>query len=606
MSAIIGYWGAGVREELDALLAVSISATPHTFQRLSLPANRHNGRSPAAIACFGRHVQTNGTDGMLTASLSASGLSDGGGALVEAQAHCLRLRRDAFGRVPLYWLQSDGAVWFATRLQLLLPILKAKVSPAGLYGYTCFSWIPSPLTPVENIFAVPAGCEVVWKHDSAFGVPASAGFCFGVTENPAEAGTPNIVRRWHEWQAVDDEINDEAEAVTQLRTLLDQAVEEQTGDISSDETVGVFLSGGLDSAVTAALLVRAGMKVRAYTLDFGEYGLPEVSFAEGVARHLKIPLIRVDASPRRIREALPATARALDLPFGDGVTAPLLLLSEAAACEVGVGFNGEGGDQLFGGWANKPLIAAGIYQQSHPAGDDFERAYLRTFHRLHGSEAAVYSEAVRAEVAKLNPLEWLREALDNSVGHALLHRLRRANLMLKGAQNIQPRATNLALAHGLMVRTPFCSLPLAQLTFRLTGELCLRGPCEKYLLKRAVEDWLPAEVVWREKRGMGVPLTQWCLGPLWRELGRWLGPDALRAEGHFQPDIALRVATGQLSGQIQGRRIGEILWLLMMWQVWQRTVLRQDRLKAPDFKQSLHNPFWLPQRWWQWRYRAMT
>ena len=170
--------------------------------------------------------------------------------------------------------------------------------------------------------------------------------------------------------------------------------------------------------------------------------------------------------------------------------------------------------------------------------------------------------------------------------------------MIKGAQNIQPRATALGLAHGLMVRTPFCERALTGWTFQLPGDLYLRGPCEKYLLKRAVEDWLPPEIVWREKRGMGVPLTAWCLGPMRRVVGEWLKPGALECEGRFQPDLALRVALGQLSGHVQGRRIGEILWLLLMWQAWRKTVLKEE------FKASYYNPLWLPPRWLQWRLRG--
>jgi asparagine synthase (glutamine-hydrolysing) len=578
MSVIVGYWSRRVSNKPDALLE-SLSANTPAFQPLIHSIN-HVG--VAAIAHSGPHVQTNNTDELLRVWLTASGLPDDDGVIIEAGAQRLRLRRGAFGRVPLYWTERDGVVWFATQLQLLLPMLsEPKVSLAGLYGYACFSWVPAPLTAVEEISAVPAGSE------AQFGAPHSA-----------------AVTKQHEWRATDDEISDETAAVTQLRALLDEAIARQTRDSAPDEPVGVFLSGGLDSSVTAALLLRAGMKVRAYALDFGAYGLSELPWAESVAAHLGIPLVKVDASPRRIQQSLIATARALDQPFGDGVTAPLFLLCEAAKKEVSVVYNGEGGDQLFAGWTNKPIIAAGVYAASHPAGDDFERAYLRTFHRLHGYEAAVFSEQVERAIAELDPMNWLREALDNSHHRSLLHRLRRANLMLKGAQNIQPRATNLALAHGLKVRTPFCSLPLAQWTFRLSGELCLRGPCEKYLLKRAVAEWLPEEIVWREKRGMGAPLTQWCQGPLWRELGRWLDPDSLRAEGIFQPDIALRLATGKFSGQIQGRRIGEILWLLLKWQVWRRTVFAH--VESTDFSPSLYNPFWLPPRVWQWRYSTMT
>jgi asparagine synthase (glutamine-hydrolysing) len=116
-------------------------------------------------------------------------------------------------------------------------------------------------------------------------------------------------------------------------------------------------------------------------------------------------------------------------------------------------------------------------------------------------------------------------------------------------------------------------------------------------LKRAVENWLPPDIVWREKRGMGVPLTNWCLGPLWRAVGEYLTPSVLEDEGIFQPDIAPRVALGQLSGHVQGRRIGEILWLLLMWQSWRRAVLKEE--VNPPF----HNLFWMPPQWWQWRLR---
>ncbi|HXG67642.1 MAG TPA: asparagine synthetase B family protein [Blastocatellia bacterium] len=620
MSAIVGYWGYDPHEESDAILTKILAAglATKTPQRFSLPESSNHlsdkRTATAAIAVWGSarverlanellqgleavgdrrprgqrprlngerysksqtvQAQTYASGDVLKASLSASGLM--ADARVEISGECLVIGRDAFGRVPFYWTQRNNTVWFASRLQLLLPALEsADVATAGLYGYACFSYVPTPLTPVRNMHALPAGSEAMWRSGHAL--------------------SP-ISRRVSEWREEGGEIRHENEAIAELQNLLQEAIREQLADLPAGP-VGVFLSGGLDSSVVAALLVREGVQVRAYTLDFGKYGLPEWPFAEQVAASLRIPLTKVPATPRRVRKALSATAEALDMPYGDGVTVPLFLLNEAASQDCAVVFHGEGGDQLFAGWTNKPLIASGIYGQLHPEGNDFDREYLRTFHRLHGYEAAVYSPQVLAEISELDPMEWLRDVLDGSFTGTLLHRLRRANLMLKGAQNIQPRATALALAHGLKARTPFCYKPLAEWTFRLAGELCLRGPCEKYLLKRAVEGWLPQEIVWREKRGMGVPLTAWCLGQLWREIGAWLNPNTLQAEGRWQPDLALRVATGNLSGHLQGRRTGEILWLLLMWQVWRRVVLKER------FERSFYNLFWLPPRWWQWRYQ---
>jgi asparagine synthase (glutamine-hydrolysing) len=508
-------------------------------------------------------------------------------AWVEVATDRLILGRDAFGCVPLYWTQIDQVIWFASRLQVLLPLLppsSRSVSLPALYGYSCFSYVPHPLTPVAGIFTIPAGTEQVWSAANPLAQPQS--------------------QRWQEWREAEELITNETQAIAELQTLLKAAIDRQISDLAT-EPVGVFLSGGLDSAVVAALLGQAGIAVRAYTLDFGDVENPEWPYAEQVAQHLNLPLIKVDAGARRIQPALIPTVQALDLPFGDGVTVPLYLLAQAASQDVPVIFNGEGGDQLFAGWTNKPLIAAGIYQahQPPPANDwsnrpldDFTQHYLRTFHRLWGYETQVFQPAIAAQMQQWHPADWLQEALDPAFTHSLLQRLRRATLMLKGAQNIHPRATALGWAHGLSVRSPFCDHALANWTFRLSGSLTLQGSCEKYILKRAVESWLPAEIVWRPKRGMGVPLTARCFNEWWHLLGSWLNPDRLRRENIWQPDLAAQIVSGQLGAHIQGRRIGETLWLLVMWEMW-----RSHIFGAPTGKFAWDHPFWLPRQLWSYR-----
>jgi asparagine synthase (glutamine-hydrolysing) len=517
----------------------------------------------------------------------------------------LILGREPFGRVPLYYYPDQDTsgcqrIWFASHLDLLLPLLLSNpalsnpaVNPAALYGYSCFSYVPTPLTPIVGIQSVPAGESLRWEIRG------------GLQSLPPEPGLD-----WGSPEPIAARLSQEEAAIAQLQDLLRGAIAAQIADLPIDQPIGVFLSGGLDSMVVAALLVQAGIRVRAYTLDFGPLGVSEVPYAEQVAAALGIPLVKVDASPCRIKAALVPTVRALGMPIGDGVTVPLYLLGQAAARDVRVVFNGEGGDQLFAGWTNKPLVAAGIYAgYGHQSGDrgtdrdDLTQAYLQTFHRLWGYEDRVFVPEVAAQMRDYDSADWITAALTvDRPGEGLLDRLRRANLMLKGAQNIHPRATALAAVHGLQVRSPFCDLPLAQWLFGLSSELILQGACEKYILKRAIAAMvptLPTELIWRTKRGMGVPLTAWCNGPFWGELGTWLNPGRLRAEGLWQADLAATIVAGQLSAGIQGRRIGETLWLIIMWELWREHCL--DPHLGHEFGEatrSWDHPFWRPR--WLW------
>jgi asparagine synthase (glutamine-hydrolysing) len=591
----LGYWGTGnpqiCNHQLQQVLTQTVPFQPQWFK--SSPIDGDHAAVIWGVGCDAANGTWPGLQPASSqsewASVPASlqlGISIAGfaaplawDASVTLTRDRLTLQRDGFGRMPLYWLQTQQVIWFASRWQWLLPLCdRPTLNLPAAYGYACFSYIPTPLTPITDITALPAGTQQTWTLAPQI-----------------TAHTPQITCSWQECH---DPIQDETIAIAQLQTLLQTEIQAQTADLT-EEPVGVFLSGGLDSSIVAALLVQAGVKVRAYTLTFGTSALPELPYAAEVAEFLNIPLVTVEVTPRMVREALRPTAQALDLPFGDGVTVPFYLLAQAASQEVKIVFNGEGGDQLFAGWTNKPLIAAGVYQPEQPQAEPFDQQYLRTFHRLWGYEKQVFQPEVWPQIASLNPTDWLQEALDESACPSLLHQLRRATLMLKGAQNIHPRATALGRAHGLQVRSPFCSPPLAEWAFRVSSDLHLQGSCEKYILKRAIADWLPPSVVWRTKRGMGVPLNTWCLQELWHDLGTWLNPAQLQQDGIWHPQIANQIATGQL-GTIQGRRVGECLWLLLMWQVWRQTVLGKTEVTW-----SLNHPFWLPPWVWQ-RYRRFS
>lgn len=444
---------------------------------------------------------------------------------------------DLFGVRSAYELRLEGAVHAAADPRALrrLPGAPREADPAGLYGYLCFSHPPTPHT----LFA-------------------------GVRRREPPAP----------WRETPAPRPDEDAAVARLRALLRESVRRMLG---AEREAAVFLSGGLDSSLVAALLSEAGAKVHLFTLDFGPPFDVEVEHAARVAAHLGRPLHRVPARAREVRAALEPTARALHQPYGDPVTVPLFLLGRSARDHAAVVFNGEGGDQLFGGWATKPMIAAETYGGAGEGAAGREAAYLATYHRFHGAEERLLTPRARALLGETDAGAWLRPALEADGLPSLLHRLRAANLRLKGAQNIAPRMVQLAEAHGLAVRAPFFDRALAEWTFTLPPDFFLRGASEKHLLKRAAGGLLPDDVVWRPKRGMGVPATEWCLGripllrllaPLRRETARRLSRARLLRDGWFDPDFVGALRGGGLPGEIRRRRVGEKLWALLMLHTW--------------------------------------
>ena len=351
-----------------------------------------------------------------------------------------------------------------------------------------------------------------------------------------------------------------------IRDLLRASVERSL-PFDGSEPVGVFLSGGLDSSLIAALARDCGARLICFTLDFGAPWDVEVEWARSVAAHLGAPIQVVDARPDVIARSMPAAARALDEPFGDAVVPGLWLLGKAAADSVGIVLNGEGGDQLFGGWANKPMIAATVYGSSTVAEE-----YLRTYHRFLGIHARLYSADFAGLVSTVSPLAWIEHGLPSEPGCPPIHRLRAANIALKGFQNIAPRCALLAKCHGVSIRAPFFDSALAEATFSLPETDFLSGAIEKPVLKRIARNLLPDAVVDREKRGMGAPALEWVRGTseVGRMVARYLGDRRLRREGRFRVDFVRSMLSGvdPTSESFRPRRLGEKLWALFFWELW--------------------------------------
>ncbi len=459
----------------------------------------------------------------------------------------LTLIRDPFGVRSLYYTEHHGVFYFASELKQLLaiPTLPIEADPVALHKYLTFSFVPGEDVPIQGIRRVLPG------HVAEY----AAGRL---------ATRPYFKLR----EEIDPRLADRKVATRHIRARCREAIGRR---LTGESDVAVFLSGGIDSSGVTLWLTETGVKVRAFSLDFGDRSV-EKSQAQAVADQLQVPLQFVPVSGGDIAAILPDLVWKLDLPFGDPVTGPQYLLARTAR-DAGVSavFNGEGGDQLFGGWTSKPMVSAELYADLY--GDDTrEELYLRSYHRFYGLEDQLYTPEFRARVGGPGQRRaLLMPYLQGDLAGTFLNRVRLADIALKGSQNILPRAERMASGHALDLRVPLFDRALAEASFHLPPQLKLHGAVEKYILKRVLQPHLPREIVWRRKYGMSVPVTDWVLGPLAPLMEELLGPKSLNRRNLFRSGFVEQLRRGQNEPrETRRRRIGERLWTLAMLEAWLR------------------------------------
>jgi asparagine synthase (glutamine-hydrolysing) len=455
----------------------------------------------------------------------------------------LTLARDALGERTLYYALRPGAVVFASTVRALLAsgLVPRELDLASVATYLSYAYLPGRETLVRGVQEVLPG-EVVRFH----GGVATSGRLWSIPAQPDAWPGEDELRR-------------------ELRVGLERAVRRR---LPAGEAVGAFLSGGLDSSLVVALARSLHeAPVHTFSVSFGPGCANELPFSSLVAGHCGTRHEVVELSPAVVLHHLDDTIALLGDPIGDPLTVPNALLFREAARDVTVVLNGEGGDPCFGGPKNLPMLLAELYEGEAGAR---ERSYLRAHLKCYDDLADLLAPDVQAALAA-SPLEdRLRPHFADPRWRGFVTRLQALNVTFKGGHHILPKVDSLAAPFGVLPRAPLFDRAVVELAFRVPPQFQLRGSVEKYLLKEAVRDLLPGEIVDRPKSGMLVPVENWCQGPLLPAARERL-LDGLRPWGLFRRDYLERMLEGQLGGLRP--RHGAKVWLLVTLEAWLRTVL---------------------------------
>jgi asparagine synthase (glutamine-hydrolysing) len=486
----------------------------------------------------------------------------------------LILGRDRTGKKPLYYWRSAGTFVFASEIKGVLahPAVPCQLDDRAISAYLTFGYVPTPDTFFAGIKSLPPAHVLTLEPG---GDP--------VIERYWQLGVPGVN------QIVPAEL-EPGQAATEVRAHLQDAVRRR---LVADVPIGALLSGGVDSSAIVAVMAEAmSGPVKTFTIGFEDSDFDERPFARSVAKRFGTDHHELVVHP----DAMELAERLVlhhDQPFGDASAVPTFLLSEVAHQDVTVALSGDGGDELFGGY---PRFAAGVAAQrvlSLPPA--WRHAARRAADVLPGSGLGGRVERGQRFAATVEqgmpwaylnwisyvPESWRRRLLSapgdqarkvyesmwsETEGARPLDRLLALNFQTYLPDDLLVKLDRTSMAHGLEVRSPFLDTHLLEFASGLAPGLKVRGLSLKRVLKEAVADLLPEEILGRRKRGFGVPLDRWFREDLEGFARSMLGPGG-RVRAHVNGAVLDQLLAEHRLG---AEAHGHALWTLLTLELFLR------------------------------------
>ncbi|RTL76452.1 MAG: asparagine synthase (glutamine-hydrolyzing) [Bradyrhizobiaceae bacterium] len=508
----------------------------------------------------------------------------------DRRARTLHLMRDRMGKKPLYIAIVPDGIVFASELKAIraYPGFEPRIDRNAIAMVLQYGFIPDHSCIWEGVFKLPPGSILSITADDV-----------------ATGSLPHLrrqVRRW--WQlAATAEAGQQnlltaspADLETELDQLLRDAVQQR---MKADVPFGVFLSGGIDSSMIAALMqAQSQQPIRSFTIGFAESSYDEAHHAAMVARHFGMEHTEFRVTPDEALAVIPDIPQVWDEPFADESQIPTLLLSRLARQHVTVALSGDGGDECFGGYSRHIAMARlGLLfkmpaRLRHMMASAFHMRSPEAWEKWFGS--LPLSEDMRALLIKDN-LDKLARVLNVTNDGELYHRLmsfshgsQTASFGLLEHEDIPdlPDAAShimycdmasylvgdilvkldrATMAASLEARSPFLDHRVVEFAWRLPTALKVRNGQGKWILRQVLRRYLPEYLFERPKQGFNVPIGFWLRGPLREWAQGLLDMRRIRDDGLIDSRSVQACWQEHLTGQ---RDRSRYLWSVLMVQSW--------------------------------------
>jgi asparagine synthase (glutamine-hydrolysing) len=420
------------------------------------------------------------------------------------------LARDRLGIKPLYWTAVPDGILFASEIKVLLAsgLVERIADPQAIWDYLSLGSIPGPATIIEGVSSLPPGHTLTLAGD---GLDLRRYWDLPPPEGLRSASMDRAAR--------------------ELRSLLELVVAEH---MVADVPVGAFLSGGLDSTAIVALAVRHAIgPLKTFTVRFGDGRVAndEAHHASIMATQIGADHSEVFVSGEDVAADLDQVIASMDQPSTDGVNS--WFVSRATRRAVTVALSGLGSDEIFAGYphfdwflqagriaprGNRLLLkAGGSLRQPVPrrlssglrfVGNSPAARHVQVREVFAARDKAKLIRGVPSRPTELSLEQVMQEDPD------LIGAVSRSEIRGYLVNTLLRDADAMSMAHSLEVRVPFVDHRVVEFALSLPGSLKLDGAGGKAVLKHAVADLLPADVLHRPKSYFSMPLHEWAAGPL--------------------------------------------------------------------------------------------
>jgi asparagine synthase (glutamine-hydrolysing) len=499
-------------------------------------------------------------------------------AVWDAPRRRLLLARDRVGVKPLHYAVLNDGIVFGSEIKSLLvdPAVPRAWSPEALDAYLALLYVPAPLTIYRAIRKLPPGHVLV-----------------------AEGGQVQLSRYWD--LPFDTSGGPDAESAWRepLEAQLREAVALR---LISDVPLGAFLSGGIDSSLVVAFMKEtSAAPVVTTSIGFAERAYDELQHATSVARHLGVVQHTHVVTPD-VETLLPTLAWHFDEPFADSSAVPTYYVSAAARAHVTVALSGDGGDELWAGYARHrveqrehrvrgllgsasaavgqaarvvPLGLKGVRSLRHLAHAPEQALALKHEYGMFDGvwRRTLYDEGFRRLVGEVDPLAPFRARYHACRSPDPLDRAMYVDVHTYLPDDILTKVDRMSMAVSLESREPLLDHRLLEFAARVPASLKLRDGVSKFLLRRLLAARLPPSVLARGKQGFEAPIREWLRGPLQPMLQDLVGGKRSLERGVFAPTVVRRLLDEHRRGVADHRHR---LWQLLMLELWFERFVDQD------------------------------